>query len=171
MDKIMEAKYVEAIKAGIIGGVIIGFLVIVNLLIAVVASWSVALGGIGLLNCCIFIFIVVAMAGVGALGVRMASAAIRKLTDALVVSAVSGLVAGLIGAVVYIISQIVSPWLTKSSYAYSSLYDTYGLSTAGLSALGALGSICCCGPVILIVAVILAMIGGAIYAALVLKVS
>jgi hypothetical protein len=163
--RIMEAKYIQAIKAGIIGGVVIGFCIILTLIVSVITS-STAFTALGALNCCIFILIVILLVGVGALGVRMASAHVMTLNDALIVSAVAGAVAGIISAVVYVIDSILSPLLT-----YNQVYDIYGYSPAGMSALGAFGSICCCGPAILVISVVLAVIGGAIYAALKLKLS
>jgi hypothetical protein len=155
----MEAKYVQAIKAGIIGGVIIGVLIIVN----------DDLSALSVLNCCDSIIIIIVMAGIGALGVKMASSLLRTLNDALIVAAVAGAIAGIIGAIVNIIMDIVSSLLTNNSIYSSTLYDSYGYSTSTLSELGALGSICCCGPIILIGAIMLAVIGGAVYGALILK--
>ncbi len=166
MVRIMEAKYIQAIKAGIIGGVVIGFCIILTLIIGVIANSSTALSALGALNCCISILIVILLVGVGALGVRMASAHVTTLKDALIVSAVAGAVAGIISAVVYVIDSILSPLL-----AYNQVYDIYGYSPIGMSALGGFGSICCCGPAILVISVILAVIGGAIYAAVKLKLS
>jgi len=165
----MEAKYVEAIKAGIIGGVVIGFCIILTLIVSVIATSSTAFTALGALNCCIFILIVILLVGVGALGVRMASAHVTTLKDALIVSAVAGAVAGVISAIVYVVDSIVSPLLVHTE-VYN-IYGSYGYTPASLSALGAIGSVCCCGPAVLVISVILAVIGGAIYAALILKLS
>lgn len=165
----MEAKYVQAIKAGIIGGIVVGLCILLSILITAVASWSTALSWIGLLNCCILIVEIVLLCGVGALAARMASASIASLNDALAASAVAGAVAGVIVAIVNVIESILTPFVTRSE-----IYDVYGTygnyAPETLSAFGAFGSLCCCGPAVLVVTVILAMIGGAIYALLVLKI-
>ncbi|MDI6896624.1 hypothetical protein [Methanocella conradii] len=166
----MEARYVQAIKAGVIGGVVIGLLTIMNLLIAVTVSWT-DISILSLVNCCIFIIIAVLMVCVGALGVRMAAPMIATLNDALLVAAVAGAVAGIIAAIIYFLTQVVSPWISNSYY-YSSYWGShYGYSPAIQSALGAFIAICCCGPALLLIAIMLSVIGGAIYAVAVLKVS
>lgn len=53
---------------------------------------------------------------------------------------------------------------------YSDMYDTFNFSELGLSAFNGFANLCCCGPVLIILAVVLAIVGGAIYAVAVLKV-
>lgn len=178
MGKLMEAKYIQAIKAGIIGGVILAVCMLATLFIDIINSNAYVysgLTGLGLLSCCIFIVEIIVLVGTGALAVQMAKSLVVKLDEAAVVGAAAGAVAGLIGTVIQVISAVVRPWLSNvSSYAnYYNYYpyNTYGIGSSTLSMFGGLvGAVCCCGPMLIIVGAILAAIGGAIYAVAVLKV-
>ena len=177
----MEAKYIQAIKAGVIGGVILAVCMLVRLFIDIIntnnASSYVSgiynpgimtgLAGLGLVSCCVFLVEIVVILGTGALAVMMAKSLIVKMDEAFVVGAVAGAVAGLFGTVIQVLGAIVTPWLTHATYM--DYYYSYGSGI--LSTLGGVGiSILCCGPVLIIVGAILAGIGGAIYAAVVLKI-
>ena len=176
----MEAKYVQAIKAGIIGGVILAVCMLVNMFIGIINSnsysgvpdISAGLMGLGLLSCCIFLVEIVILAGTGALAVQMAKSLVVKLDEAAVVGAIAGAIAGLIGTVIQVISAVVTPWLSNvSSYSNYYPYGNYGLGSSTFSMVtGLVGAVICCGPVLIIVGAILAAIGGAIYAVAVLKV-
>ena len=171
----MEAKYIQAIKAGVIGGVILAVCMLATLFIDIANSNSYVysgLTGLGLANCCIFIVEIIVLAGTGALAVQMAKSLVVKLDEAAVVGAAAGAVAGLIGTVMQVISAVVRPWLSNvSSYADYYPYNSYGIGSSTLSMFGGLvGAACCCGPMLIIIGAILAAIGGAIYAVAVLKV-
>jgi len=176
----MEAKYVQAIKAGAIGGVIIAACVLINFLVEVIQSRFLALTGIGLVVCCVWILMVIVLVGTGALAVFFAKTTLVKLEEAVIVGAVAGIIAGIIATIMQVIVAIVRPWLVNSyAYNYSSIYNQYsqygmgnGLgSNLGQSTLGVLGSLCCCGPAFIVIGAVLAAIGAAIYASFKLKLS
>ena len=177
----MEAKYVHALKAGIIGGVIFAACILINFIIEVITSRSIALGALGLLTCCMWLVMVVVLVGTGALAAFMAKGTIAKLEEALLVGAVAGAIAGLIATVMQVVEAIVRPWLINSasvlnyySSAYPELsqYSQYGLgSNLWQSAGGVIGGLCCCGPAFIIIGAVLAAIGAAIYASMKLKLS
>lgn len=167
----MEAKYMQAIKAGVIGGVILAVGMLINLFISIITSNLSAFTGLGLVSCCIFLLEIVVLIGTGALAVKMAGPLVTKLGDAIAIGAVSGAVAGLIGTVVQVVDAVVRPSLT-SVPSYIDYYGTdYGVGTSVLSSLGAMGAtICCCGPALIIIGAVLAAIGAAIYAVAVVKI-
>jgi hypothetical protein len=172
MGKFMEAKYMQAIKAGIIGGVILAVCMLVTLFLDIIRSNTyVGLNGLGLVGCCIFIFEIILLVGTGALAVQMARSLVVKLDEAAVIGAIAGALAGLIGTIMQVIVAVVRPWLTNVS-AYSSFSPSdYGIGASTFSMLtGVVGAAICCGPMLIIAGAILAAIGGAIYAVAVLKV-
>ena len=176
----MEAKYLQAIKAGVIGGIVIAACVLINFLVEVIQSMSLALAGIGLIVCCVWILMVIVLVGTGALAVFFARALVVKLEEAVIVGVVAGIIAGIIATIMQVIVAVVRPWLVNSNiYNYSSVYNQYsqygignGLgSNLGQSTVGVLASLCCCGPAFIVIGAVLAAIGAAIYASLKLKLS
>lgn len=176
----MEAKYIHALKAGLIGGVIFAACILLNFIIEVITSRSIALGSLGLVTCCVWIIMVIVLVGTGALAAFMAKGTIAKLEEALLVGVVAGAIAGLIATIMEVVVAIVRPWLVNSyvtnyySSAYPELsqYSQYGLgSNLGQTAGGVVASLCCCGPAFIVIGAILAAIGAAIYASLKLKLS
>ena len=167
----MEAKYLQAIKAGVIGGVILAVCMLVTLFIDIINSNTyVGLNGLGLVGCCIFLLEIIVLLGTGALAVQMAKSLVVKMDEAAVVGAIAGALAGLIGTIMQVVLAVVRPWLVNTS-SYSDLYNYSQFDNGVISTLGGVGiSIICCGPVLIIAGAILAAIGGAIYAVAVLKV-
>jgi hypothetical protein len=171
----MELKYMQAIKAGIIGGVILAVCMLVTLLLDIINSHNyVGLTGTGMVGCCVFIFEIIALLGTGALAVQMAKSLVLKLDEAAVVGALAGALSGLIGTIMRVVIAVVRPWLVNTS-SYTDIYNysqyDYGVGTSALSMLtGVVGAVVCCGPMLIITGAILAAIGGAIYAVAVLKV-
>ncbi|HEY3421929.1 MAG TPA: hypothetical protein VGK13_02140 [Methanocellaceae archaeon] len=163
----------QAIKAGVIGGVILAACMLVTLLIDIINSNTyVGLTGLGLVGCCVFILEIIVLLGTGALAVQMAKSLVVKLDEAAVVGAIAGALAGLIGTVMQVIVAIVRPWVTNvSSYSDVYNYSQYGVGSSALSMFtGVVGAVICCGPMLIIAGAIIAAIGGAIYAVAVLKV-
>lgn len=171
----MEAKYLQAIKAGVIGGVVLAVCMLVTLFIDIINSNTyVGLNGLGLVSCCIFLLEIIVLLGTGALAVQMAKSLVVKMDEAAVVGAIAGALAGLIGTIMQVVLAVVRPWLVNTS-SYSDLYNysqyDYGIGTSALSMLtGVVGAVICCGPMLIIAGAILAAIGGAIYAVAVLKI-
>lgn len=169
----MEEKFIAAIKGGVIGGVLLAAYAVVQLVVNVI-NWNMAIPGIGVAStvcgCLSWLVLLVVGVGTGALAVMFGAKALTKLVDAIVASAVAGAIAGIIYAVVIVVIAFIEPFLGFSTYAYTS---DIASDLAG-SALGSafLGSVTClCAPVYVIAIAILAVIGGAIYAALKLKLS
>ncbi|MCD1296243.1 hypothetical protein CUJ83_14670 [Methanocella sp. CWC-04] len=163
----METKYREGIKAGIIGGSILGSGIILRFLADVADSWYDFPTGIGSFKCCVFIFMIIAAVITGAIAVYMVSRSLASLNDAIKVSAVAGTLAGLIAAFVRILTSVLSPWVSGTTY-YDAVESQF-IYSLGYSIEGASWNIVCCGPIILAGCVLLAILGGAIYAIAVLK--
>jgi hypothetical protein len=162
----MEPKYVEAIKAGVIGGVILAALQLVQTLLSLLNvvrvenisttdPWASITGvglAVGAINCCICLLFIVVLAATGAMAVRMTRGMLRDLNDAIIGSAVAGAVAGVIwgvlAAILGMVSNLINPNVTTGF---------------GFSLLSGICGILCCLPIGLIIGVILAVVGGAIY--------
>jgi hypothetical protein len=166
----MEFNTSQAIKAGVIGGVLLALLNLMSLVINVLVSWVDIAALLGLLGCCIWLLGLVVAAGTGALAVKYTASNIQKLNDALKVSAIAGLAAGVISAVVQLIIAFVQPLISGTTYDYTSTLPEGLGSGLGLGFMGAAGYACCCAPLTIIFTIILAAIGGAIYAMVQLKI-
>ncbi len=169
----MEVKYLQAIKAGIIGGVILAACMLVNLAIQIINSNISTFTGLGLVSCCVFLVEIIVLLGTGVLAARMAGSFITKMEESLIVGGIAGAIAGLIGTIIQVIGAIVKPWLTNTSYLdYSNYYPSnYGVgSSIGSMFSGLFISVCCCGPALVVMGAIIAAIGAVIYAVLVLKI-
>lgn len=162
----MEAKYNQAIKAGIIGGIVLIILALVDA--------GVTLSGVGVLQaglgCIVFLLVILAAGSTGALAVKYARESLKSLGDACGVAAISGLIAGVLYAIAGMLTSVVTAaaaeaQVTKimSMWGVPASYGNYG---AGPGWVGQ----CCCEPFIVLIVVILAVIGGALYAALVAKI-
>ena len=167
----MEAKYNAAIKAGVIGGVLLAGYVVLQLLLNIVNGFT-SLPGMNLLilacGCLWWAVLIVIGAGTGAMAVNFAAKAITKLVDGIIVSAVAGAIAGLIYAVVNVVVAFITPFLSVGSYINTS--DLGGQLAGGAIGSAAAGTVTClCAPVWVVIIIILAMIGGAIWGALKLK--
>jgi hypothetical protein len=160
----MEPKYVEAIKAGIIGGILLAGLALLSQLASLMGyikaedytTGTAAIAGVSaVLGCCVCILFVVVLAGTGALAVRMANLLLRDLNDAVLVSAIAGAVAGLIWGIVSIVLDMLAQLLGKS-----------GSGVAGSLAGSLFAGICgllCCVPAAMVLSVVIAVAGGATY--------
>lgn len=174
MGNVMEAKYTQAIKAGIIGGVILAACMLVNLFIEIINTDISAFTGLGLLSCCIFLVEIIVLLGTGALAVKMATSLVAKLDESLIVGGMAGAIAGLIGTIIQVVGAVIRPWLSNTS-SYMNYYNyypyDYGVGSSVLSMFGGVvGAACCCGPMLIIIGAVIAAIGGAIYAVVVLKI-
>ncbi len=163
----MEARYNAAIKAGVIGGVILAAYAVLTLVAAVLSIGIIS----GACGCLFYPFILIVGAGTGALAVMYGANVITKWMDAVVTSAVAGAIAGVIFGVVYVVVQFLTPLVAAGTSAITSGTSDIGSQLAGSAGLSALtgGCACVCGIVWLAVIIILAVIGGLIYAALKLK--
>lgn len=159
----MELKYSQAIKAGIIAGILMMILIVISESLTVIGSWTTDLIGIG--SCCIFLAEIVVIIGAGALAVRFAAPGLKDLNDALVTGAVAGFVAGLMAAIMSVIMSFVAPFLMGTYYTGTEAEDlASGFGLAGISSLaGGMTSLCCCAPFWIVVSIVLGVVGAAIY--------
>ncbi len=169
----MEAKYVEAIKAGIIGGVILAVLALISQLASILGYVNVedytndpssilAVAGVGLaISCCICLLYIVALVGTGAIAVRMSNLLLRDLNDAVIVSAVAGAVAGLIWGIVSIVLSMLGELIKGSGSGVA--------GRVGGSMFSGICGLICCLPAAIIIGIVIAVVGGAIYWAVILK--
>lgn len=163
----MEDKYNQAIKAGIIGGILLVLCSMVSLIIDVINSGNPYAVGVPRpdpgISCLFFVVEMIIVASTGALAVTYARPILHGLSDAIVVAAVAGLVAGFIGGVIQVVIAFIRPFIIKDM-----IYDltAYGLPRGILGSLGS-GVLSCIGmPFWVLLAFTMAVIGGAIYAAL-----
>jgi hypothetical protein len=167
----MDAKYNAAIKAGVIGGILLAGYVVLQLLVNVVNTFT-SLPGINILiiicGCLWWVVLVVLAAGTGAMAVNFASKVVTKLTDGLIVAAIAGVIAGIIYAVVAVVIGFITPLLKVGPYLSTSDLGVMLEQIAAVAAVAGV-AVCICAPLWLVIIVILAVIGGAIWGALKLK--
>ncbi len=163
----MQAKYNAAIKAGVIGGLVLAAYAVLQVVIGILPGVNVLTTVCG----CLLIPFVIAIAVVtGALAVKYGAGAITRWADALVAAAVAGAIAGVIYGVVIVVVAFVSPLLNISSYTDTTDIGAELASNLGVSAIAGTAT-CLCAVVWLVAIIILAVIGGAIWGALKLKLS
>lgn len=160
----MEEMYSQAIKAGVIGGVLFILLSIIDLIIAILPFPVIKLG----LACIVFLLAIILAAGIGALAVKFGKPVLHDMKEALIVSGVAGLVAGFVYAVMNLISTFIRSIIAPNEV--SDIVNSLGLPTSDYSYSQGWASSCCCAPFLMILVIILAIIGGAIYAALIAKI-
>lgn len=164
----MEAKYAEAIKAGIIGGVLLAGLELVTTLITLLnfirvedipTSENAVKAGVGLglvaLGCTLCLLYILILTGTGAMAIRMTKAMLRDLSDAVVTAAVAGAVAGFIWGAIAIVFRILSDIISPNHATIASKFGT--------SAVSGICGVICCLPAQIIIGIVLAIVGGALY--------
>lgn len=156
----MELKYSQAVKAGVIGGVVLALLIILRSGFDIIGSWTTSL--LGIVGCCVWLVEIVVIMATGALAVRFALGLLKDMNDSLIVGAAAGGVAGLIGAGITVIMAFITPLISGTTYSGSDIGSGLG-SGLGLSLVGGIGSACCCAPFYIIVSIILGAVGGLIY--------
>jgi hypothetical protein len=154
----MEPKYIAAIKAGIIGAVILAVLALINNLID---YFNINLIG---LSCFIFALELLTLAGAGALAIKMAPGLIGQLEDALVTGGVAGAIAFILGGIVGLILSVLFTIITATTYDISGSFGGFPNATAA-SLFTGLCAICCL-PILLVILGIIGAVVGAIGAAI-----
>jgi|AGTN01.3.fsa_nt_gi hypothetical protein len=167
----MEPKYVEAIKAGIIGGVILAIVQLISDLMSLLnvikvdyssyeygatPTLSGELGLAALFGCCICALYIVVLVATGAMAVRMNRGLLRDLNDAVINAALAGAVAGLIWGAVSVILGVLRQLINPDSAA----------GRLGGSLISGICGVLCCLPAEIVIGAIIALIGGALYYAL-----
>lgn len=163
----MEAKYNAAIKAGVIGSILLAGYAVLQLLLNIVSGLvSIPLG----MTCwCLWLPVLIILGAVtGAMAVNFASKVVTKLVDGIIVAAVAGAIAGVISVIIAVVIAFLAPLLNIDIYKIA---PNFGLAIpVALSMSAFWGSIAClCAPVYVIIIIIMAVIGGAIWGALKLK--
>jgi hypothetical protein len=155
----VDPKYVAAIKAGIIGAVILAVLALINNVID-----FINIRGLGFLPCCLFIVEIVLLLGVGALAVNMAPGLIKKLEEALVSGAIAGAITLILAGIVGIILGFLFAMLKATTYDLTR--PIQGMPE--LPHWGLFAGICavCCLPIVLVIVGVIGAIVGAIGAAI-----
>lgn len=164
----MEPKYMEAIKAGIIGGVLLAGLELVSMLITLLnvirvkdipTNANAVKAGIGLgivaLGCTLCLLYIIILTGTGAIAVRMTKALLRDLSDAIVTAAAAGAVAGLIWGATSIVFRILSDIISPNHGTIA--------SKLGSGATSGICGVICCLPAQIVLGIVLTIIGGALY--------
>ncbi len=134
----------HAIRAGVIGGIILAALAILGTLFTF-CGLNIVLGLLAILTA----------AGTGALAARFARRHIGGMTEKVVLSGMAGAIAGAIDGILHVILSLIRPGFSS--------YSIFGFLGNEVSAL-------ICAPVLIILYIvvigIIAVIGGAIYAAI-----
>jgi len=162
----MEEKYSHAIKAGVIGGVLFIIISVISLAGDLLDINAIKLA----IGCLVLLLAIIIAAGTGALAVRFARSSLLNMTDALVVAGAAGLIAGVIYAVMRVIVGFLNAIMVRKEV--NDIISSYGLpsSYANYSFLSGWAGQCCCAPFVIIAVIIVAVIGGALYAALIAKI-
>jgi hypothetical protein len=134
----------HAIRAGVIGGIILAALAILGTLFTF-CGLNIVLGLLAILTA----------AGTGALAARFARRHMGDMTEKLVLSGMAGAIAGAIDGILHVSLSLIRPGFNS--------YSIFGFLGNEVSAL-------ICAPVLIILYIavigIIAVIGGAIYAAI-----
>ncbi|MCD1296244.1 hypothetical protein CUJ83_14675 [Methanocella sp. CWC-04] len=156
----MEVKYIQGIKAGIAGGIVLALSQVLQFVTGLVADWTDLWVLVTAAGCLVFLLWITVSAGTGALSVRMAAPYMMKLTDAVLISAVGGGVAGIVNAAMQVLIAIMTPIFSLNTSDLVGGFAT-GVTQGGLTL--------CCAPIGIILCIVLAIIGGVIYGIAVLK--
>lgn len=151
----IEDKYNKALRAGTFGGVILAALLLLmgllnqlNMSNVSMENFGSRILGAGALLFLLGILFIVVPIVTGAYAVRMTAATFKNSREAFVISALAGAVAGVIFCVVQIILSFLGNVLSDIAGSLNS----------------AIFTIVCCLPVTIVYTVVLAIIGGALYA-------
>ena len=166
----MKSKYIAALSAGIVGGVLLAAYAVLLFAVELVA-WYGYLPGTGataLCGCLFYVYFLVIGLLTGVLAVMWAKGVLAKLVDAIIISALAGALAGLIYGVINVVIAFIRPLIESYAYLDSSSYAG-GLALGSMFGAGSGVLACLCAPVWLIAVAIVAAIGGAVYAVVKLK--
>ncbi len=166
----MRSRYIAALTAGIVGGVLLAGYLVVSFILEL-AAWNAWVPGIGTASnaCgCLTLPAILVLALVTGVLAVMRAKDLEKLTDAAIVSALAGALAGLIYGVVNVLIAFLRPVIEFGTSVDAS--DLAGGIALG-SLFGGAGGVgtCCCAPIWLLIVAIVAAIGGAIYGSVKLK--
>lgn len=159
MGVYMDYKTGQAIKAGIIGGIILAFFVFLNIGTDIISTNVNEV--VGIFGCCIFLAEIIIMVGLGALAAHYAATELRSLRDGAFVGGIAGLIAGIIMSIAEAIGAFLQPLVNPAM-----LDKIPGIGSEVISVLAGGMAIICCAPVIVIICIVLGAVGGAIYASL-----
>ena len=155
----MEAKYGEAVKAGIFGGIIAAILFVAVILIGI--YWTdVTWFTLGELLVWILLGAVMLLTGV--LAVAWSAQRLGNVDEAAMGASLAGGIAGFIGALVFAIALAIIQFFLQYDFLTDlDRFEVLAARTTLSLVCGGMG--CCLLPFVVIVAVILAAIGGWIY--------
>jgi hypothetical protein len=146
----MDTKYGEAVKAGVIGGVLLAILFVAVIVIGLMVT-DVTWFTLGELLVWVLLGAVMLLTGV--LAVAGSAQRLGNVDEAAMSASLAGGVAGFIGAAVFAIALAIIQFFLE--YNFLADLTTLSLVCGGIA--------CCMLPFIVIAAVILAAIGGWIY--------
>jgi hypothetical protein len=155
----MEAKYGEAVKAGITGGILAAILFVAVILIGIFVT-NVTWFTLG--EFLVWVLLAGVMLLTGVLAVGRAREHLENVDDAALAATLAGGIAGFIGALVFAIAVAVMQFFLEYDFLADlgrfevlTVRSTLSLICGGIS--------CCLLPVIMLAAIVLAVIGGWIY--------
>jgi hypothetical protein len=155
----MEAKYGEAVKAGVIGGVLLAILFVAVIVIGIMVT-DVTWFTLGELLVWVLLGAVMLLTGV--LAVAGSGPRIANVDEAALGASLAGGIAGVIGAIVFAIAMaIIQFFLQYNFLADLGKFEVLAARTTLSMVCG--GIACCLLPFIVLAAIILAAIGGWIY--------
>jgi hypothetical protein len=155
----MDTKYGEAVKAGVIGGVLLAILFVAVIVIGLMVT-NVTWFTLGELLVWVLLGAVMLLTGV--LAVAGSAQRLGNVDEAAMSASLAGGIAGFIGAFVFAIALAVIQFFLEYNFlADLGRFEVLAARTTLSLVCGGIG--CCLLPFIVIAAVILAAIGGWIY--------
>lgn len=155
----MEAKYGEAVKAGVIGGVLLAILFVAVIVIGLMVT-NVTWFTLG--EFLVWVLLGAVMLFTGVLAVTMSGQRIANVDEAAIGASLAGGIAGFIGALVFAIALAVIQFFLQYNFlADLGRFEVLAARTTLSLVCG--GIACCLLPFIMIAAIALAALGGWIY--------
>jgi|AGTN01.3.fsa_nt_gi hypothetical protein len=155
----MEAKYGEAVRAGIAGGIVAAILFVMVVLIGIFVT---DVAWFTLDEFLAWVLLAAVMLFTGVLAVSWARNTIANVDEAALVSALAGGVAGFLGSLAFTISIAVTQFFVSYDFlADAGRFEVLAARSILSLIFGGVG--CCLMPVIILAGIVLAAIGGWIY--------
>jgi hypothetical protein len=155
----MEAKYGEAVKAGITGGILAAILFVAVILIGIFVT-NVTWFTLG--EFLVWILLAGVMLLTGVLAVSWGRELIANVDEAAIAASLAGGIAGFIGSLVFAVAVAVTQFFLEYDFL-ADLGRFEVLTVRSTLSLVCGGAACCLLPVIMLAAIVLAVIGGWIY--------
>ena len=175
----MKQAYMKGLLAGVAGGIAISAILVLQVAVSMLVipylfsgSSPVPEPGMAVVFPMLISFLSYGLYGVvllftGALSVWLARELLSEYSESLIVSGISGVVASILWIVTNALIAVINGLFLFPSVLESSA--SVGQTELGLLGMVVAMDVCCCGPVFLVVATTLTLIGGGICGLIVVK--